>query len=75
MSTIQDLEQEVMRCWEVVEDLKLLARVVNNGSNHTDTVKGIAEVYNLRFEKAWETYENLVHEDYEQRKEIISGKS
>ena len=65
MSTIQDLEQEVLRCWEVTKDLKLLADVVNDGSDHTETVKGIAEVYELRFEKAWNTYERLVSDYYE----------
>ena len=67
MSTIQDLEQEVLRCWEVTQDLQLLAEVVNDGSDHTDTVKGIAEVYELRFEKAWKTYEELVEQYYELR--------
>jgi len=64
MSNIQDLEQEVLRCWEVTKDLKLLADVVNDGSDHTETVKGIAEVYELRFEKAWDTYEKVVDEYY-----------
>jgi coproporphyrinogen III oxidase len=68
MSTIQDLEQEVLRCWEITQDLKLLAEVVNDGSDHTETVKGIAEVYELRFEKAWKTYEYLVDEYYSLRK-------
>jgi hypothetical protein len=68
MSNIQDLEQEVLRCWEVTQDLKLLAEVVNDGSDHTETVKGIAEVYELRFDKAWATYENLVKEYYKLKK-------
>ena len=72
MSTIQDLEQEVLRCWEVTQDLKLLAEVVNDGSDHTATVKGIAEVYELRFEKAWNTYEYLVDEYYSMRKRTES---
>lgn len=72
MSTIQDLEQEVLRCWGVTQDLKLLAEVVNDGSDHTDTVKGIAEVYELRFEKAWKTYEQLVDEYYSLRKRTES---
>jgi hypothetical protein len=65
---IQDLEQELLRCWEVTLDLKLLAEVVNDGSNNTDTVKGIAEVYELRFNKAWDTYEKVVAEHYELKK-------
>jgi hypothetical protein len=61
---IQDLEQEFLRCWEITQDLKLLADVVNDGSDHTETVKGIAEVYELRFDKAWKTYEKVVDEYY-----------
>jgi len=68
MSTLQDLEQEVLRCWEVTQDLKLLAEVVNDGTDHTDTVNGIIEVYELRFDKAWKTYEYLVDEYYKLRK-------
>jgi len=64
MSNIQDLEQEVLRCWEVTQDLKLLAEVVNDGSDYTDTVNGIAEVYELRFNKAWDTYEKVVAEHH-----------
>jgi len=64
MSNIQDLEQEFMRCWDVSQDLKLLAEVVNDGSDYTDTVNGIAEVYELRFSKAWDTYEKVVAEHH-----------
>jgi coproporphyrinogen III oxidase len=46
----------------------LLAEVVNDGTDHTDTVKGIIEVYELRFDKAWKTYEYLVDEYYKLRK-------
>jgi hypothetical protein len=61
---IQDLEQELLRCWEVTLDLKLLAEIVNDGSNNTDTVNGLAEVYELRFNKAWDTFEKVVEEYY-----------
>ena len=64
MSNLQELEQDFLRCWEVSQDLALLAEVVNDGSDHTEIVKGLAGVYNLRFEKAWHTYEQLVKEYY-----------
>lgn len=69
MSKLQDLEQEFLRCWEITQDLTLLAEVVNNGSDYTNIVKSIIEIYELRFEKAWATYEQLVAEHYEQRKQ------
>ena len=65
MNSLQELEQEVLRCWEVTQDLNLLAEVVNDGSDHTENVKAIARVCDLRFEKAWNTYEQLVKEYYE----------
>lgn len=67
MSSLQDLEQDLTRCWEVTQDLDLLAGVVNDGSDHTETVKGIKNVYDMRFNKAWETYEHLVKEYYAMR--------
>lgn len=73
MSNIQDLEQEVLRCWEVTQDLALLAERVNDGSDYTDMVKGIAETYELRFSKAWDTYEKVVTEYYEQRNNTNSN--
>ena len=59
MSNIQDLEQELTRCWDIVEDLKLIG---------TDKTLALATVYELRFDKAWATYEKLVEEYYELKK-------
>jgi hypothetical protein len=59
MSNIQDLEQELTRCWDIVEDLKLIG---------TDEALALAIVYNLRFEKAEKIYELLVKEYYELKK-------
>jgi hypothetical protein len=64
MSNIQDLEQEVMRCWEVSQDLDLLAEEYKHDDDLCNKVLGIKNVYEMRFSKAYNTYEKLVKEHY-----------
>ena len=64
MSNIQDLEQEVLRCWEVSQDLDLLAQEYEHDDDLCNKVLGIKNVYEMRFSKAWDTYEKVVKEYY-----------
>jgi hypothetical protein len=64
MSNIQDLEQEVLRCWEVTQDLDLLAQEYEHDDDICNRVLGIKHVYDMRFNKAWDTYEKVVAEHY-----------
>jgi hypothetical protein len=64
MSHIQDLEQEVLRCWEVTQDLDLLAQEYEHDDDICNRVLGIKHVYDMRFNKAWDTYEKVVTEHY-----------
>jgi hypothetical protein len=61
---IQDLEQEVLRCWEVSQDLQLLAEEYEHDDDICNKVLGIKHVYEMRFNKAWNTYEKVVEEYY-----------
>jgi hypothetical protein len=63
MSPMIDFEQELTRCWDIVEDLKIIG---------TDEALALATVYELRFNKAWETFEQVVDEHYSMRKRIES---
>jgi hypothetical protein len=63
MSPMIDFEQELTRCWDIVEDLKIIG---------TDEALALATVYELRFNKAWETFEQVVDEYYSMRKRIES---
>jgi hypothetical protein len=65
---IQDLEQEVLRCWEVSQDLDLLAQEYEHDDELCNKVLGIKHVYEMRFSKAWDTYEKVVEEYYELQK-------
>lgn len=61
---IQDLEQEVLRCWEVTQDLDLLAQEYEHDDDICNRVLGIKHVYDMRFNKAWDTYEKVCKEHY-----------
>lgn len=50
-----DLEQNIMSCWNVVEDLNLL---LEQGTVSTDTVKAVATLYEQKFQYLWENFEN-----------------
>jgi hypothetical protein len=63
MSNIQDLEQEVLLCWGIAEDLLLLADEVDD-DDLQNKILGIKNVYEMRFRKAWDTYEKVVKEHY-----------
>jgi hypothetical protein len=64
MSNIQDLEQEVLLCWGITEDLLLLAKEHEDNGNLSMQILGIKEVYEMRFRKAWDTYEKVTEEYY-----------
>ena len=68
MSNIQDLEQEFLRCWEISQDLQLLAEEHENNDDLCNKVLGIKHVYEMRFNKAWNSYEKLVEEYYAMKK-------
>jgi hypothetical protein len=60
---IQDLEQEVLLCWQVTDDLKLLANETSE-EDMQNKILGIMQVYDMRFRAVWTTYENVVEEYY-----------
>jgi len=72
MKNHMDLEQEIMSCWNVVDDLELLYdNIVNDASNKFDMpadtedrlgniVLGLKELYQMRFERTFSTFEQVV---------------
>lgn len=72
MSSIQDLEQEVLRCWEVSQDLDLLAQEYEHHDGLCNKILGIKNVYEMRFSKAWNTYEKVVAEHYAWKKREVN---
>ena len=58
MSDRFDLEQQLLECWKLTDDIKLLAE-----RDAPPTVfVALASVYEFKFEQLWQTFENLVKE-------------
>lgn len=62
-----DLEAAIMNCWNVVDDTKLMAEIIVDTDmykgldpKHQDQLSnqltGIGDLYELRFQKLWNTF-------------------
>jgi flagellin-specific chaperone FliS len=51
-----DFEQQLMNCWNVVDDLKATL----NCRNQNELVEAIAVLYQHKFERCFETFEQLL---------------
>ena len=56
-----DLEQNIMQCWNVVDDLNLL---LEQGTVSEDTVQAVATLYQQKFEYLWENFENCCQTNF-----------
>lgn len=53
-----DFEQQIMTCWNMVDDVKLLAKRDAGSADF----QALAQVYQHKFEELFEQFETLVHE-------------
>lgn len=70
MSDRFDLEQSIMECWNVVEDIDLLyTNVLDNpkfdmqpetADRVANLLLGMKELYELRFERLWKHFEGCI---------------
>jgi hypothetical protein len=70
---IFDLEQEIMNAWHVVDDIDLLYENVIETDMSTGDIAnvllGLESVYNMRFQKLFNTFEDICKEYHAMRKE------
>ena len=61
-----EFETQIMSCWGITTDLKDLLEEVLEGNMSKDEVAnvliGIEHLYNIRFEKLFRQFEQLVHQ-------------
>lgn len=64
-----DLEQEIMNCWRVTDDIDLVATMISNThleprdqDKLMNVLIGMKELYNARFDALFSTFEILVSE-------------
>jgi hypothetical protein len=58
MNSRFDLEQQIMDCWKITEDIPMMEA---QGANVAD-MTSLACVYEFKFKQLWQTFENMVHE-------------
>ena len=77
MSDRFDFEQQIVRCWSIVDDLKDLDEGLFEGwlkfsqdevSNH---ILGVANSYDIKFHKLWELFES-VHMDLVRENKMLN---
>jgi len=61
-----DLEQDIMKAWNVVDDIRLLAESMFNGplpmteDQISNILIGMERIYELRFNKLFSTFEKCI---------------
>lgn len=60
------LEQQILECWNIVEDLKLTARALADerleAQDAAKLLEGMATMCQLRFERTFNTFETVCKE-------------
>jgi len=60
-----DLEQNIMKCWSVTDDIDLLYENVMDTDMSQDDIAnallGLKVMYDMKFEKLWANFETLIH--------------
>ena len=66
-----DFEQQILKCWNVIEDLKEI-----NEEQNSEQIGAITILYEVKFQKLWEQFEsvmmNLVRENKMLNEECVA---
>ena len=76
--TIFDLEQEIMKCWNITDDLDMVTKHFVDSPDWEgmdgklcdalmNKYFGIKELYDVRFQRLWDTFEKVCKEYHEYR--------
>ena len=70
MSTQFDLEQHIMQCWNVVDDIALVSRALMDHGSTQDQIAnmliGLKDLYQIRFDETFALFETLLKEQHEE---------
>lgn len=57
-----ELEQQIMQCWQVVDDLKTICEMVPDESQDdvVNALTGMSVLYDQKFIKLFDTFETLI---------------
>ena len=68
-----DLEQHIMECWQMVDDVNLLYEQVMENDLHKDqdilanALLGLSTIYEMKFERVFDSYKKILEEKFEQQ--------
>ena len=62
-NTIFDLEQQILECWRIVDDLKDLGNTFHKLEDLQKFMEAEATIGQARFERMWNTFEKIC-QDY-----------
>jgi hypothetical protein len=62
MSDRFDLEQNIMQCWNVCEDIQLMLDSWDklNEDERLNYLIGLKQMYQMKFDRCWSTFETCV---------------
>jgi len=77
---IYDLEQEIMKCWNIIDDIDMITEYFVDSKDWAgmdpkvcdalmNKYLGLKEVYEVRFNKLWDTFEQHAKEYHMNRRE------
>lgn len=62
-----DMEQEILDCWHVTDDIDVLMEAVMEKDLSTDNIVnvllGMKDLYHLKFQRLFDTFEQCIKED------------
>ena len=73
MSTQFDLEQRIMQCWDIIDDLEVLyTQVLDAPRRPTDdeianVLLGLQQLYDMKFYNLMSTYEKFLKEKHNEK--------
>jgi len=53
-----DLEQEILQCWNITDDIK--SYVAESATS--EEFAALAQYYERKFDRLWNTFESMIHE-------------
>ena len=59
MKTRFNLEQDIMNCWQIVDDLDAVAGSITD-EDTKNLLLGVKKLYQIKFEKLFSTFEDVV---------------
>ncbi len=55
-----DLEQQFLSCWNIVDELDFVSELVQDNDKAMNVLLGLKELYQLKFEKCFNTFEQCL---------------